>query len=52
MTKNISNLGVILNKNEQKSIQGGIWNSLAECRENCGGICAIGFFGKRWACFV
>jgi hypothetical protein len=50
MLKNISNLGETLNKNEQQAIKGGIWNSLAECQENCPGSCLIGFYGKRWAC--
>ncbi|MEB3345130.1 hypothetical protein U6A24_06655 [Aquimarina gracilis] len=51
MLENISNLGKPLNKTEQNSIRGGIWDSLAECEANCEGICAIGYFGNRWACF-
>lgn len=51
MLKKISTIGTPLSKSEQQSIQGGIWNSLAECQANCGGICAIGYFGNRWACF-
>ncbi len=54
MLENISGLGKPLSKSEQQSIQGGIWDSLAECQANCtapGAICAIGYFGNRWACF-
>ncbi len=51
MLKNISNLGTTLNKKEKQSINGGLWFSLAECQDNCEGICAIGFLGQRWACF-
>ncbi|WP_378180936.1 hypothetical protein [Aquimarina sp. SS2-1] len=50
MLENISDFGKLLSKSEQKSIQGGIWNSLAECQSNCDGFCTEGF-GGRWACF-
>ena len=54
MLKNISNLGKPLSKTEQQNVHGGIFNSLAECKAECNpriGICVIGFFGNRWACF-
>lgn len=50
MIKKISNLGKSLSKKELKSIQGGIWNSLAECQANCEGTCWQGMGVDRWAC--
>ncbi|WP_422091254.1 hypothetical protein [Tenacibaculum ovolyticum] len=45
MVKNISNLGSVLNKSEQKSINGGFWPTTEEECIRCGGewgrLCAL-----------
>lgn len=50
MLNKISTLGKPLTKKQQKTITGGIFDTIESCRANCPGVCKYGHFGGEYWC--